>query len=75
VSERSSWDLIAVLYAVRGLSNYFTAVSEGQCVGREDGSNQWISGPPSNHAYLAHKMPQTELAAVIEDLLLTTPAP
>ena len=27
VSERSSWDLIAVLYAVRGLSNYFTTVS------------------------------------------------
>ena len=74
VSERSSWDLIAVLYAVRGLSDYFTAVSEGQCVGKEDGSNQWIPGPPSNHAYLVYKMPQTELAAVIEDLLLTRPS-
>jgi inosine-uridine nucleoside N-ribohydrolase len=75
VSERSSWDLIAVLYAVRGLSDYFTAVSEGKCVGREDGSNQWIHGPPSNHAYLVYKMPQTKLAAVIEDLLLTPSAP
>ena len=73
VSERSSWDLIAVLYAVRGLSDYFTAVSEGKCVGQKDGSNQWIPGVPSNHAYLDYIMPQTELAAVIEDLLLTPP--
>ncbi len=73
VSERSSWDLIAVLYAVRGLSDYFTAISEGKCVGQKDGGNQWIPGPPSNHAYLVYKMPPTELAAVIEDLLLTPP--
>ncbi len=71
VSERSSWDLIAVLYAVRGLSDYFTAVSEGKCVGQKDGGNQWIRGPRSNHSYLVYKMPEAELAAVIEDLLLT----
>ncbi|MBE0534491.1 MAG: nucleoside hydrolase [Phycisphaerae bacterium] len=73
VSERSSWDLIAVLYAVRGLSDYFTVGTEGTCVGRADGSNQWIEGPPSNHAYLVYKMPPAELAAVIEDLLLVSP--
>ena len=72
-AERSSWDLIAVLYAVRGLSDYFTAVSEGKCIGKEDGSNKWISGPLSNHAYLVYRMPQAELAEVIEDLLLTPP--
>lgn len=74
VSERSSWDLIAVLYAVRGLSDYFTAVSEGKCVGQKDGGNQWIPGPAQNHSYLLYKMPQKQLAAVIEDLLLTPPA-
>ena len=73
VSERSSWDLIAVLYAVRGLSDYFTDVSDGKCVGQENGSNKWIQGGPSNHAYLNYKMPQTELALVLEDLLLTGP--
>ncbi len=41
----------------------------------EDGSNQWIPGFPSNHSYLVYKMPQTELAAIIEDLLLTPPVP
>ncbi|MHC4743694.1 MAG: nucleoside hydrolase [Planctomycetota bacterium] len=74
VSERSSWDLIAVLYAVRGPSDYFTLVSDGKCVSREDGSNQWIPGPTQNHSYLLYKMPQKELAAVIENLLLTPPA-
>jgi inosine-uridine nucleoside N-ribohydrolase len=74
VSNRSSWDLIAVLYAVRGQSDYFTAVSDGRCVNQEDGSNRWIAGIPSNHAYLAYRMPPTELAAVIEDLLLTPPS-
>ncbi|MFC1637171.1 nucleoside hydrolase [Planctomycetota bacterium] len=73
VSERSSWDLIAVLYAVRGLSDYLTAVSGGTCVSQEDGSNQWIPGAPSHHAYLGYKMSPSELAVVIEELLLTPP--
>jgi hypothetical protein len=74
VSERSSWDLIAVLYAVRGLSDYFDEVTTGKSISGIDGSNEWIPGPPSNHAYLAHKMPEGELAGVIEDLLLTPPS-
>ena len=74
VSERSSWDLLAVLYAVRGTSDCFTVTSGGKCVGREDGSNQWVPGPVSNHAYLGHKMPPQELAALLEGLLLTAPS-
>ncbi|MCF7975621.1 MAG: nucleoside hydrolase [Phycisphaerae bacterium] len=74
VSERSSWDLIAVWYAVRGLSDTFTAVTEGHCISQTDGHNQWVPGPPSNHAYLAYKMPQATLAAELEALLLMPPA-
>ena len=74
VSARSSWDLIAVLYAVRGLSDYFTAVSAGKCISQANGSNQWIPGVFSTHAYLDYKIPPAELAAVIEDLLLTAPS-
>jgi len=73
VSERSSWDLIAVLYAVRGPSDYFTAISDGKCVSKKDGTNQWLPGVPSNHAYLDYRMPPRELAAVLEDLLSTPP--
>jgi len=73
VSERSSWDLIAVLYAVRGTSDHFTVESGGKCVGQEDGSNQWIVGPSSNHAYLDCNVAPKELAATLENLLLTAP--
>ncbi len=73
VSERSSWDLIAILYAVRGFSDCFTAVSDGKCVSQENGNNQWIPGSPSNHAYLVYQMPPTDLATLLEDLLLTPP--
>jgi len=74
VSERSSWDLIAVLYAVRGLSDYFTAVTDGRCVAKEAGVSQWLpGGGRTNHSYLAYRMPQAQLAAVIEDLMLTPP--
>jgi inosine-uridine nucleoside N-ribohydrolase len=74
VSERSSWDLIAVLYAVRGTSDYFTVVSGGKCVGQADGSNRWVPGPASNHAYLDYRMPPKDLAATLEYLLLTAPS-
>jgi len=71
VSERSSWDLIAVLYAVRGLSDYFTSVTSGRCVVNENGSTGWLSGDSSkNHGYLVYRMPQAQLATVIEDLML-----
>ncbi len=74
VSSRPSWDQIAVLYAVRDLSHYFTAVKDGQCVSQKDGSNKWVPGSAKNHGYLVYKMPEEELATVIEDLMLMPPA-
>ena len=74
VTERPSWDQIAVLYAVRGLSDYFTAVADGRCVVQPDGNWEWLSGrSEKSHQYLAYRMPQPELAAVIESLMLTLP--
>jgi len=73
VPARSSWDHIAVLYAVRGLGDYFAATTGGQCVAQKDGSNQWRSTPNKNHGYLKYKMPQARLAQVIEDLMLSPP--
>jgi inosine-uridine nucleoside N-ribohydrolase len=73
-TERSSWDQIAVLCAVRGWSNYFTTVTNGQCIVREDGTPEWLAGDSSkNHGYLAYKMPQAQLATIIEDLMLMPP--
>jgi len=73
VTERSSWDLVAVLYAVRGLGDYFDAVSDGHCVVAEDGTNKWVPGQHKNHSYLLYKMPPAQLAETIENLLLTPP--
>jgi len=73
VNERPSWDQIAVLYAVRGLADYFSSGLPGHNTSKKDGSNEWIPGPASNHSYLVHKMPQNKLASVIEDLMLMPP--
>jgi hypothetical protein len=54
--------------------DYFSKVTDGRCVSREDGSNEWVPGPPSNHAYLVYRMPPAELAEVIEDLMGTPPS-
>lgn len=51
VTARPSWDPIAVLYVVRGLSDYFTAVTQGRCVARDDGSFEWLhTGGSRNHS-------------------------
>jgi inosine-uridine nucleoside N-ribohydrolase len=72
VSARSSWDLIAVLYAVRGLGDCFSAVTNGRPVSQPDGSTTWVPGPATNHGYLEYRMPPAELATTIDDLLVTS---
>ena len=74
-TERSSWDQIAVLYAVRGLSDCFTAVTDGRCVAGDKEVSAWVPGGGSGkHGYLVYKMPQAQLAIIIEDLMLTPPS-
>jgi inosine-uridine nucleoside N-ribohydrolase len=66
----SSYDQTAVLYAVRGLGDYWEANRDGRNRVHEDGSNEWVPGPSSGHAYLVEKMPREEVARIIEDLML-----
>jgi purine nucleosidase len=78
LSDRQSWDQTAVLYAVRGLDggldDYWDLQSGGHLHVNEDGSNQWRESPDKDHAYLVRKMPPEQIAAVLEDLMLHTPA-
>ncbi|MBN1443937.1 MAG: nucleoside hydrolase [Planctomycetes bacterium] len=74
VPARSSWDLIAVLYAVRELGDCFSAATDGRCVTREDGSNTWVPGPAASHGYLVYRMPPGDLAAMIDELMVAPPA-
>lgn len=69
----SSFDQTSVLYAVRGLQDYWTAETNGRNVVGEDGSNAWEATPDSDHAYLIERMPREDLARIIEDLMVTPP--
>lgn len=71
--NRRSWDQTAVLYAVRGLSTYWTSVTKGYNHINPDGSNQWRSTPDKDHAYLVEKQPSASMAALIDDLMLQPP--
>ena len=81
----SSFDQTAVLYAVRGLRDYWTAETRGYNVVNEDGSNAWRAPPETTsavgsevrpageHAYLLERMSREELASVIEELMVRAP--
>ncbi|MFH1744531.1 MAG: nucleoside hydrolase [bacterium] len=73
LSNRESWDHTAVLYAVRGLRDYWDIQTGGANVIHEDGSNEWVSTTDKGHAYLIEKMPPAELAAIIEELMIKAP--
>ena len=69
----SSFDQTAVLYAVRGLQNYWDIQQRGYNHILEDGSNEWRESPDKKHSYLIEKMPRLELAKIIEDLMVIPP--
>jgi inosine-uridine nucleoside N-ribohydrolase len=71
---RSSWDQTAVLYAVRGLRDCWSAQSVGYCHVFEDGSNEWRSSPDRAHAYLIQDKPAAEMAKIIEELMIRKPS-
>jgi inosine-uridine nucleoside N-ribohydrolase len=70
----SSFDQTAVLYAVRGLRDYWTAVTDGHNAIAEDGTNAWLDAPDRAHAYLVEAMPREDLARIIEELMAAPPA-
>lgn len=67
---RPSWDLTAILYAVRGLSHYWQSVDGGEVVVAADGSNQWMRRSGGDRSYLIPRMPDRELEEVLESLML-----
>ncbi|MGI6457909.1 MAG: nucleoside hydrolase [bacterium] len=73
LKDRQSWDQSAVLYAVRGLRDYWDAETQGYFKVNIDGSNEWLPEPDRDHAYLREKMEPEKLAKIIEDLMLQPP--
>ncbi len=75
LQPRESWDLTAVLFAVRGERDYWRLSEPGFCLMHHrvtHGYNEWIPTPKKQHRYLIEKMPPAELGRVIEDLLIPT---
>jgi hypothetical protein len=76
LANRQSWDQTAVLYAVRGVRDYWTESEPGQCLMHARpgfGYNEWIPAPRKGQRYLVEKMAPAELARTIEGLMLRPP--
>lgn len=69
----SSWDLTAVLMAVRGVESYFTLERGYYEVMSEDGYDEWRYDPGCDGGRILEKTPRTEVAALIDDLLMAPP--
>lgn len=67
---RNSWDQTAVLVAVKGIEPYFSTRKLNFEI-KDDGTNVLIPG--EKITYLTEKMPATEVAAIIEDLMMHQP--
>ena len=67
---RSSWDQVAVLYAVRGLSLYFKENTRGK--GRLSNGFEWPL-KTGFRSYLDVKIPNRDMEKIIEDLMIAPP--
>ena len=67
---RSSWDQIAVLYGVRGLSDYFTEVTDG--TGRLSNGYEWEM-KDGFRSYLEVQLSDSEFVRIIENLMIKPP--
>jgi len=68
--DRPSWDEIAVLYGVRGLSNYFVEVSEGYGILNDGYRWEMKKG---FRTYLKTNLSDAELKKIIEQLMIVPP--
>ena len=68
---RMSWDQTAVLIAVRGYERYYDGV-KGKIIGKDDGSNGWDKNG-QGHIYIKEKLPVTEIADIINQMMLHQP--
>ena len=71
--NRNSWDLTAVLCAVRNPSTYFHVINSGTFICNSDGSNSWDPDKNSHHSYLVHKYPYAKIADELNELMMYEP--
>ncbi len=71
---RQSWDLTAVVAAVRGAGQLWGLSPAGRCaIDPTTGANRWIADPNGRDRYLVARLPGPQVAAAIEALLVQPP--
>jgi inosine-uridine nucleoside N-ribohydrolase len=66
---RQSWDQTSILFSL-SKNNYWQLSPKGRVLVREDGSNSWKEDPKGLHRYLIAETPATELAKIIDSLMI-----
>jgi len=71
ISQNSTFDQTAVLYAIRnGTELYWDKVEGGVCVPDDTGGNIWVKRKNSTHAYLKLKFDKELMANEIDNFML-----
>ena len=71
-ADHRSWDLTAVLVAVRGAAGLFEVCAGTNVIG-SGGSNVWQPAGVGQHGYLRLAVPAAEVASVLDGLLVASP--
>ncbi len=70
---RSSWDLTAVHFAVRGLTNVWQLCGPGNNKIFPDGRNTWEPSTDHLHYYLVNALSKDQIKELLDDLLIQPP--
>jgi inosine-uridine nucleoside N-ribohydrolase len=70
---RSSWDLTAAYFAVRGPSDVWQLCGPGYNQVYPDGSNRWDPSTDHAHYYLRNAVSKAQIKALLDDLLTQPP--
>lgn len=73
LENRNSWDLTAVLCAVREPERYFYVNGPGKFIVHENGRNEWNPDIDAQHYFLVHKYPHQYIADVLDELMMFEP--
>jgi hypothetical protein len=72
--DRSSWDLTAIHYAVRGTANVWGLCSQGYNQVDSDATNRWQPSAEKDQAYLIKAAPRDQIKHLLNVLLLQLPS-
>lgn len=66
---RQSWDQTSILVALTD-KHYWKLSPKGNVIVNEDGSNSWEENPAGLHQYLIESLPPSEIAKIIDALMV-----